>query len=102
MPYVYNGVQEDEPMPATARIEMRVSEDHKQLVEQAASICGQTVTTFATTALVERAQLVLREHDRTMLTATDREAFLRILQDDQPNAALRNAAARFQKRHAHH
>ena len=83
----------------TARIEMRVSEDHKALVEKAASVAGQSVTAFALTTLIERAHQVLLEHETTVLSARDRDAFLRAVSETRPNATLRRAAAKFTARH---
>jgi uncharacterized protein (DUF1778 family) len=84
----------------TTRIEMRVPEDLKALVERAASVAGQSLTTFAVSTLVERAHQVLAQHETTVLSARDREVFLHAL-DEKPNPALHKAAARFKARHAH-
>ncbi|MBI5495321.1 MAG: DUF1778 domain-containing protein [Deltaproteobacteria bacterium] len=82
----------------TSRIDMRISEETKTLVERAAAAMGQTVTAFAQTALMNRAQQVLSERETTLLTARDRELFLQVL-DDKPNAVLRKAAAKHKAGH---
>ena len=82
----------------TARIEMRIAEDLKELLERAADATGQTLTTFAVSTLVERAHQVLAQAETTRLSAREREAFMQML-DDKPNAALRKAASRYKARH---
>ena len=47
----------------TSRIDMRISEETKALVERAAASIGQTVTAFAQTALLNRTHQVLAEQD---------------------------------------
>jgi hypothetical protein len=42
-------------MPSTARIELRVTPEDKDLIERAAELTGRSVTGFATETLVERA-----------------------------------------------
>lgn len=81
------------------RIEMRVTEDHKALVEKAAATVGQTVTAFATATLLERAHQVLAQHEITVLSLRDRKVFLQILDAGKPNDALKKAAARFKANH---
>ncbi len=82
----------------TSRIDMRISEETKALVERAAASIGQTVTAFAQTALMNRAQQVLAEQETTLLTARDRQLFLQAL-DGKPNAVLRKAAAKYRAGH---
>src|SRR5438105_131870 len=82
------------------RLEVRISHTHKALIEEAAALSGQALTTFAVSTLVERAEGILRRHETTVLSARDRELFLRILDDEKPAAALRKAARRFKARQA--
>lgn len=87
-------------MPAktrnSARIDFRLSPEHKDLIERAASALGQTVSDFATTTLLYRAQQAVQESVVTRLTQRDRDRFLAMLDDDSPpNAALRKAAKRY-------
>jgi hypothetical protein len=46
-------------MPARARLELRIEPDNKLLIERAAELSHQSVTAFATDALVARAREVL-------------------------------------------
>ena len=42
-------------MTRPARLELRIAENHKELIERAAELSGVTVTAFVTTVLVKRA-----------------------------------------------
>lgn len=75
-----------------ARFDMRLSTEHKVLLEQAAAATGQDLTSFALEACLERAQSVLHRHQLTMLTQRDMRRFLKLLnKPPAPNAALRKA-----------
>lgn len=86
------------PTKATnsARIDFRLTPEHKDLIERAASAMGQTVSDFATTTLLSRAQQAVQEIAVTKLSQRDRTKFLAMLDDDSPpNAALKKAAKRY-------
>jgi uncharacterized protein (DUF1778 family) len=77
----------------TERLEMRLSADHKALIERAAAVTGQPVTAFALSSLVERAEEILERHQQTLVSARDRRIFMAILEaDDEPSPALVEAA----------
>jgi len=73
------------------RFDMRLLPAHKQLIERAAAVTGQQVTAFAISAMVERAEQVLAQHQVTRLSAADSAAFLRILDRSAPNPGLMKA-----------
>ena len=78
-----------------ARLEMRLDLKLKKLIEQAAALQGQPVTSFAMAALVEKAQDVLERHHTTLLTQRDMRAFTKYLgSDPTPTPALRAAVKR--------
>lgn len=78
-----------------ARLEMRLDPKHKRLIEQAAALEGQPLTSFAKAALVEKAQDVLERHHTTVLTQRDMRAFTKYLgSDPSPTPALRAAVRR--------
>ncbi len=84
-------------MPASARIEARVSREQKRRFEQAAEVEGVTLTDFAISSMERAARQTLQEHAVLALSARDQRAFLdALLNPPAPNAALRRAA----KRHA--
>ena len=80
-------------METATRIDFRVDRRAKGLIERAATLEGQTLSDFAKAALVGKARHVLRQHQQTVLSDRDRDAFLALLVSDaKPNAALRKAA----------
>ena len=80
------------------RIEMRLTPEHKELLERAAEASGQPLTAFALAILIERAHEVLDRHSRTVLSRRDFEAFLKIIDDDrEPSARLKQAVKRYRK-----
>lgn len=89
-------------MPTTnsdARINVRLSSDLKQLVEEAAVALGQTVSDFTVSTLVREARQVIQDAQFTRLSNRDRDIFLAALDssDAKPNDALKAAARRYKK-----
>lgn len=82
-----------------ARINVRLSSELKQTIEEAASALGQTVSEFAISTVVREARQVLQDARITRLTNRDRDDFLKALSavDAKPNAALKAAARRYGK-----
>ena len=82
-----------------ARINVRLSHELKQTIEQAASALGQTVSEFAIATVVREARQVLQDAQITRLSNRDRDRFLRALDaaDAKPSAALKAAARRYGK-----
>ena len=79
----------------TERLEIRVRPEHKQLIERAAAASGQVVSQFVVPILLRRAERVLRRSEWTVLSERDREAFLEILDSDEPpSSALVDAFER--------
>jgi uncharacterized protein (DUF1778 family) len=93
---------ESNPVAATSReerLDLRVSADHKRLIEQAATLSGLTVSSFILDTIMQRARAVVRDTIEIELTNRDRDRFLAALADAnaKPNAALRRAAQRHKK-----
>ena len=82
-----------------ARINVRLSSDLKQLVEEAAVALGQTVSDFTISTLVREARQVIQDAQFTRLSNRDRDIFLAALDssDAKPNDALKAAARRYKK-----
>ncbi len=79
--------------PKSENINFRVSPDAKELIEKAIVISGQSLTDFATRSLVDTATEILEREYLTVLSDSDRDRLLAILDaDDEPNDALRQAA----------
>lgn len=82
-----------------ARLNFRLSNDLKVVIEQAAGYLGQSVSEFAVSTLVRSAQNVIEQHDRTELSKKDRDVFLALLDDVDaaPNADLAAAAEKYKQ-----
>ncbi|HET8648849.1 MAG TPA: DUF1778 domain-containing protein [Gemmatimonadales bacterium] len=82
----------------TARMEARLSEEVKALVQQAADLRGQTLTEFVLAASREKAIETLREAQLIHLATADQERFAEaLLAPPRPARRLRNAAARYRR-----
>ncbi len=80
--------------PKTARMEQRTKPHVKAQIQQAAHLLGVDETTFVTSVALERARATIADHERTVLTAEDREVVLAALDNPAlPTDALREAMA---------
>ena len=83
-----------------ARLDFRLNRQFKELIDQAASLMGQSVSDFAVSTLVEKARRIVHESSMTVLSDRDRDIFLALLDSDaRPNEALKRAAKRYKARH---
>lgn len=82
-----------------ARLNFRLPNELKHIIEQAAGCLGQSVSEFAVSTLVRSAHDVIEQYDRTELSNRDRDIFLTMLDDadDVPNAVLATAAEKYKK-----
>jgi len=83
----------------SARCDFRINSQAKALIEQAAALNGQTLTEFAVATLVEKARQVLNAESVRTLSERDARQFLRLLQEEQPNPALHEAARKYKESH---
>lgn len=75
------------------RLDVRLAADHKDLIERAASILGQSVSAFAVSTLVKEAGQVVEQLAALQLSNRDRDAFLAALDNPpEPSDRLRRAA----------
>lgn len=89
------------PTPQSQRLDFRLSPEHKALIERAASVQGQTVSSFASAALLKAADEVIQNQTTRTLSARDSKTFLALLSSSsEPNAALKAAAKRYKRRSA--
>ena len=87
------------PNPQPARLDFRLSPEHKSLIERAAAAQGQTVSSFAISTLIRAAEEVIESETRRTLSARDSELFLTMLDSSgAPNAALKEAGERYKAR----
>lgn len=80
------------------RLDFRLDRSVKSRIERAASLTGQSISSFALAALVREANLVLAEHDAISLNAEASRKFLaRLDKEIKPNQNLRRAAQKHQE-----
>lgn len=76
-----------------ARLDVRLAADHKDLIEQAASLLGQSVSAFTVSTLVREAGQVVEQLAALQLSNRDRDTFLAALDNPpEPSSRLRRAA----------
>jgi uncharacterized protein (DUF1778 family) len=82
---------------ANERLDLRVPSQIKRMIEHAAALSGQTVSSFILGTVTRKARRVIRDAEVIELTNRDRDRFLAALEKTgaQPNAALRRAAERY-------
>ena len=79
-----------------ARIVIRVDGSSKELIEKAAALSGQSLSSFIISRMLTDAQHVIDTHNRTVVSLADWERFQEILANPRPpNAALKRAARRY-------
>jgi uncharacterized protein (DUF1778 family) len=82
-----------------SRLNFRLPSDLKNVIEEAAASLGQSVTDFAVSTLVRHARSVIEQRNVTVLSRSDRDRLIALLDDThaRPNAALSKAAKRYKK-----
>ncbi len=84
--------------PRRARMDLRLSAEHKRVIEQAAAASGQSVSDFAVSTLVGAATRALENSTLTRLSNRDRDLFLRLLDSRaKPTATLAREVKRYLK-----
>lgn len=80
--------------PNSARVNMRISANALEVIDEAATLQGIDRTAFFIDAAVTRARKVISE-ERLRVTGTEVEQIKRLLSEDKdPTEALRSAAQR--------
>ena len=75
----------------SARLNVRLAEEHKKLIQRAAELLGESISAFTVSALVREAQQIVSRFSALQLS--DRDSFLAALDNPlEPNARLRKAA----------
>ncbi|MDJ1169218.1 DUF1778 domain-containing protein [Roseofilum sp. BLCC_M154] len=83
---------------SSARLEARISQETKALVQKAADLEGRTLTDFVVASVQAAAYKVIEEHQTLKLSIEDSEAFVdAILNSPKPNEALKSAALRYKQ-----
>ncbi len=77
-------------------LEIQISADQKSLIEEAAALSGQPITSFTVSAAVEAARRVVEGRATIHLSAKDWDRFLYLLDHPpEPNDQLKRAATRY-------
>lgn len=82
------------------RLEARIAPAQKEILQRAAELEGRSLTDFVVSAAQATAKRIIHEHEVLLLTARDRELFVKALSDPPaPNETLRKAARRYKRKH---
>jgi uncharacterized protein (DUF1778 family) len=80
------------------RLQVRLNADAKSMLQRAAGYHHKTVSQFVLTTALTEAEKVIREHESIALSTADWKVFCEALDNPPPpNAALREAFAKYQK-----
>jgi uncharacterized protein (DUF1778 family) len=80
----------------SARLDVRMPPQTRELVERAADLQGMSLTQFTESAMIEKANTVIAQHEKTVLTRRDQERFLALMEEDnKPNDALAQAIDKY-------
>ena len=80
----------------TARLEARLTDEQKTLLQHAADLTGRSLTEFVVSSAQEVAARTVREHEVLTLSGLDRQVFVdALLKPAAPNKRLRQAARRY-------
>ena len=83
----------------SARLEARISQEQKAMLQHAAALSGRTVSEFVVASAQEAAAKVIQEHETMRLSRAEQIAFVTaLLAPPKPGARLRQAAARYRAR----
>jgi uncharacterized protein (DUF1778 family) len=81
-----------------ARLEARLTDEQKELLQHAADLTGRSLTEFVVSSAQEVAARTVREHEVLALSGRDRKVFLdALLKPSLPSKRLRKAASRYRK-----
>ena len=90
---IYND-NEDEYMSITTksnRIDIRLSDEDKQIIEKAASCSRQSVSSYIISVVIKQAQQDLIDNETIYLSNEDRDFVLSLLENpSEPNENLKN------------
>ncbi|MCS6058071.1 DUF1778 domain-containing protein [Klebsiella variicola subsp. variicola] len=79
------------------RIDLRLTDDDKSMIEEAAAMTNQTITQFMVASASERAAEVIEQHRRLILSEESRNLVMDAISNPPaPNDRLKRAAKRLQ------
>lgn len=98
-----NGESLSDEVPAkgtrAARLEVRVTNEQKTLLQRAATILGRSLSDFLVSSAQETATRVIQEHETIRLSKADRTALVTtLLKPPEPPARLAKAAKAYREK----
>lgn len=85
--------------PKSARIETRVSQDQKELIERAAAFSGRTVSEFILAHVEVAARKVIDEYEKLQLDQSQSRILVdALMAPKKPNKKLKLAMDKYRKR----
>lgn len=82
----------------TATMHIRLNEEHKRLVEQAAVLCGLSISDYVGAAILVNALAVLQKEQELLLSEYEFSDFEELVcNPPSPNTVLRTALEEFRK-----
>lgn len=82
----------------TARLEARLTDEQKALLQHAADLTGRSLTDFVVSSAQEVAARTVREHEVLTLSGSDRLVFVKsLLRPNSSNKRLRQAVRRYKR-----
>jgi len=88
-----------ERQPKNARLDLRLPSDMKDLLQKAAALSGLDLSAFTLSAAIEKADEVLSRHQTRLLSDKERDRFIEIMEQDEPNPKLLAAVKRYKELH---
>lgn len=74
----------------TSRIDIRLSESDKSLIEKAAKLNRQSISSYIVSTIIKQARLDLVDNERILLSNEDRDILLNLLEkSNEPNEHLK-------------
>jgi len=83
-----------------ARFDTRLTQSQKDFFERAALLGGyKTLSTFILQSAQEKASIIIEEHEQFLRSERDKEIFFNaLLNPEEPNTELANAALEFKEK----
>lgn len=83
---------------STARLDVRLRQSSKQVIEEAAALSGQALSDYVVSTLISHSTEVLEKHRQILLSNRDRDRFLELLAaEDEPTPDLKKAVKKFNR-----
>lgn len=80
------------------RLEARLTSAQRKQIEQAASLAGESISSFVVLAALDRAEVLVREQASTVVPASYFDQLIRSLDDAEQAPRLARAAAQAKRR----